>query len=105
MSKEFVGADNEVQTPSDVKRPQCDQMRPPASRPEIRPTRRERVSGFLHASARREPPRRARRTFKVDMLRTLRRESLLATISAEVGSVNVPQNLIDRLLIAANAAP
>jgi DDE superfamily endonuclease len=40
-----------------------------------------------------------------DMLRTLRRESLLATISAEVGSVNLPQNLIDRLLFAANAAP
>ena len=40
-----------------------------------------------------------------DMLRTLRRESLLATISAEVGSVSLPQNLIDRLLFAANAAP
>lgn len=40
-----------------------------------------------------------------DMLRTLRRESLLATISAEVGSVNLPQNLIDRLVFAANAAP
>lgn len=40
-----------------------------------------------------------------DMLRTLRRESLLATIPAEVGSVNVPPNLIDRLLLAANAAP
>jgi hypothetical protein len=40
-----------------------------------------------------------------DMLRTLRRESLLATISAEVGSVNLPQNLLDRLLFAANAAP
>lgn len=40
-----------------------------------------------------------------DMLRTLRRESLLATISAEVGSVTLPQNLIDRLIFAANAAP
>jgi hypothetical protein len=40
-----------------------------------------------------------------DMLRTLRRESLLATISAQVGPVDLPQNLIDRLLFAANAAP
>jgi hypothetical protein len=40
-----------------------------------------------------------------DMLRTLRRESLLATISAQAGSVDLPQNLIDRLLFAANAAP
>jgi hypothetical protein len=40
-----------------------------------------------------------------DMLRTLRRESLLATISEQVGPVDLPQNLIDRLLFAANAAP
>jgi DDE superfamily endonuclease len=40
-----------------------------------------------------------------DMLRTLRRESLLATISEQVGPVVLPQNLIDRLLFAANAAP
>ena len=40
-----------------------------------------------------------------DMLRTLRRESLLATISAQVAPAQVPQNLIDRLLCVANAAP
>ena len=40
-----------------------------------------------------------------DMLRTLRRQSLLETISTQVGSANLPQNLIDRLLFAANAAP
>ena len=40
-----------------------------------------------------------------DMLRTLRRESLLATISAEVGAESLPQNLLDRLVCAANAAP
>lgn len=40
-----------------------------------------------------------------DMLRTLRRESLLATISEQVGPTSLPQNLIDRLLFAANAAP
>ena len=40
-----------------------------------------------------------------DMLMTLRRESLLATISEQVGSRDLPQNLIDRLLFAANAAP
>jgi hypothetical protein len=40
-----------------------------------------------------------------DMLRTLRRESLLATISAQVGAIDLPQNLIDCLCSAANAAP
>lgn len=40
-----------------------------------------------------------------DMLRTLRRESLVATISAKVGAEHVPQNLIDQLIFAANAAP
>jgi hypothetical protein len=40
-----------------------------------------------------------------DMLRTLRRESLLATISEQVGPMHLPKNLIDRLLFAANAAP
>jgi hypothetical protein len=49
-------------------------------------------------------PTKVRPSF-ADMLRTLRRESLLATISAEVGSVNLSQNLIDRLIFAANAAP
>jgi hypothetical protein len=49
-------------------------------------------------------PSKARASF-ADMLRTLRRESLLATISAQAGSVDLPQNLIDRLIFAANAAP
>jgi len=49
-------------------------------------------------------PKKARASF-ADMLRTLRRESLLATISEQVGSVDLPQNLIDRLIFAANAAP
>jgi len=40
-----------------------------------------------------------------DMLRTLRRESLLATISARVGAVDLPQNLIECLCSAANAPP
>ena len=40
-----------------------------------------------------------------DMLRTLRRESLLVTLSTQPGGVDLPQNLIDRLLFAANAAP
>jgi len=40
-----------------------------------------------------------------DMLRTLRRESLLATISAYPGAKDLPQNLIDSLLSAANAPP
>jgi hypothetical protein len=49
-------------------------------------------------------PQKARASF-ADMLRTLRRESLLATISAQAGPVDLPQNLIDRLIFAANAAP
>jgi hypothetical protein len=49
-------------------------------------------------------PKKAWASF-ADMLRTLRRESLLATISEQVGRVDLPQNLIDRLLFAANAAP
>ncbi len=49
-------------------------------------------------------PKKARASF-ADMLRTLRRESLVATISAEAGPASLPQNLIDRLLFAANAAP
>jgi hypothetical protein len=40
-----------------------------------------------------------------DMLRTLRRESLLAMISAQVGERSLPQNLIASLLSAANAGP
>jgi DDE superfamily endonuclease len=40
-----------------------------------------------------------------DMLRTLRRESLLAMISAQVGEEGLPQNLVARLLSAANAGP
>jgi len=48
--------------------------------------------------------KKARPSF-ADMLRTLRRESLLATISAQVGPTHLSQNLIDRLLFAANAAP
>jgi hypothetical protein len=39
-----------------------------------------------------------------DMLRTLRRESLLATISKQVGGEHVPQNVIECLCSAANAA-
>jgi hypothetical protein len=39
-----------------------------------------------------------------DMLRTLRRESLLATISAQVGSIDLPRNVLSTLLGAANAA-
>jgi DDE superfamily endonuclease len=38
-----------------------------------------------------------------DMLRTLRRESLLATISKQVGDMHLPQNLIECLCSAANA--
>jgi DDE superfamily endonuclease len=38
-----------------------------------------------------------------DMLRTLRRESLLATISKQVGDMHLPQNLIEALCSAANA--
>jgi hypothetical protein len=49
-------------------------------------------------------PKKARPSF-ADMLRTLRRESLLATISKQVGAVDLPQNLIDCLFSAANAAP
>lgn len=49
--------------------------------------------------------RKKERPSFADMLRTLRRESLLATISAHPGGVDLPQNLIDRLLFAANAAP
>jgi hypothetical protein len=40
-----------------------------------------------------------------DMLRTLRRESLLALISAQVGEEGLPQNLVATLLSAANAGP
>ncbi len=40
-----------------------------------------------------------------DMLRTLRRESLLATISEQVGEKGLPQNLVNILLSAANAGP
>lgn len=40
-----------------------------------------------------------------DMLRTLRRESLLATISKQVGEMHLPQNLIECLCSAANAPP
>lgn len=40
-----------------------------------------------------------------DMLRTLRRESLLAMISAQVGEDALPQNLVENLLSAANAGP
>jgi hypothetical protein len=49
-------------------------------------------------------PQKAGPSF-ADMLRTLRRESLLATISAYPGARNLPQNLIDSLLSAANAPP
>jgi hypothetical protein len=47
-------------------------------------------------------PQKAGPSF-ADMLRTLRRESLLATISAYPGAKDLPQNLIDSLLSAANA--
>ena len=40
-----------------------------------------------------------------DMVRTLRRASLLATISQQPGAAHLPQNVIDCLLFAANAAP
>jgi hypothetical protein len=40
-----------------------------------------------------------------DMLRTLRRESLLAMISEQVGERHLPQNLVASLLSAANAGP
>jgi DDE superfamily endonuclease len=40
-----------------------------------------------------------------DMLRTLRRESLLAMISAQVVEGRLPQNLVASLLSAANAGP
>jgi hypothetical protein len=40
-----------------------------------------------------------------DMLRTLRRESLLASIFAQVGERGLPQNLLASLLSAANAGP
>ena len=40
-----------------------------------------------------------------DMLRTLRRESLLAMISAQVGERGLPQNLVASLLSAASAGP
>jgi DDE superfamily endonuclease len=49
-------------------------------------------------------PQKERPSF-ADMLRTLRRQSLIATISAQVGPVNLPQNLVDQLIFAANAAP
>jgi len=40
-----------------------------------------------------------------DMLRTLRRESLIAMISAQVQEERLPQNLVASLLSAANAGP
>jgi hypothetical protein len=40
-----------------------------------------------------------------DMLRTLRRESLLAMISAQVGEGGLPQNVVQSLFWAANAGP
>jgi hypothetical protein len=40
-----------------------------------------------------------------DMVRTLRRVSLLATISEQAGAEHRPQNVIDRVLSVANAAP
>jgi hypothetical protein len=40
-----------------------------------------------------------------DMLRTLRRQSMLAMISAQVGERALPQNLVASLLSAANAGP
>jgi hypothetical protein len=49
-------------------------------------------------------PQKSRPSF-ADMLRTLRRESLLATISAQVGDKGLPQNLVASLLSAANAGP
>lgn len=49
-------------------------------------------------------PQKERPSF-ADMLRTLRRESLLATISKQVGAVDLPQNLIECLCSAANAPP
>ena len=48
-------------------------------------------------------PKKERPSF-ADMLRTLRRQSLLATISKQVGGGQVPQNLIECLCSAANAA-
>ncbi len=49
-------------------------------------------------------PQKSRPAF-ADMLRTLRRESLLAMISAQVGEEALPQNLVASLLSAANAGP
>jgi hypothetical protein len=49
--------------------------------------------------------RRKSRPAFADMLRTLRRESLLAMISAQVGEERLPQNLVASLLSAANAGP
>jgi hypothetical protein len=49
-------------------------------------------------------PKKVRPSF-ADMVRTLRRESLLATISQQAGAAHLPQNVIDCLLSAANAAP
>ena len=49
-------------------------------------------------------PNKTRPSF-ADMLRTLRRESLLAMISAQVGEGRLPQNLVASLLFAANAGP
>jgi hypothetical protein len=46
--------------------------------------------------------KKARPSF-ADMVRTLRRESLLATISKQVGDMHLPQNLIECLCSAANA--
>lgn len=49
-------------------------------------------------------PQKTRPSF-ADMLRTLRRESLLAIISAQVGEKGLPQNVVASLLWAANAGP
>lgn len=49
-------------------------------------------------------PKKTHASF-ADMLRTLRRESLAATISAQVGTEHVPQKLLDQLIFAASAAP
>lgn len=49
-------------------------------------------------------PHKTRPSF-ADMLRTLRRESLLAMISAQVREKALPQNLVASLLSAANAGP
>jgi hypothetical protein len=65
----------------------------------------ERVGHKLYRPLVRPWFRNKTRPSFADMLRTLRRESLLATILAQVGSLDLPQNLIDQLIFAANAAP